>query len=280
MIKNTQSNPLDRRTIRSFKENLLRHGYSANSVDTYVYSVELFQKLCGSLSKDAIQRFKERLMETGKPATINVRIAGINKFLQFIGRSEWKTTPVRIQNRTFIENVISEADYESLKACLLRDGNLRGYYIIWTLAATGARISEFLQMKAEHVYRGYFDMYGKGGKMRRIYFPTRLRESFADWLREQNIVGPIWTSTKKDGVLTANGVGTILRSFGRRYSIDVKVCHPHSFRHFYAKQFLKRSQDITLLADLMGHESLDTTRIYLRRTADEQREEVNRIVVW
>ena len=72
----------------------------------------------------------------------------------------------------------------------------------------------------------------------------------------------------------------MLKKMADKYGIDRSVMHPHGFRHFYAKQFLKRSQDIVFLADLMGHDSLDTTRIYLRKTAAEQAEEVDRIITW
>ena len=80
--------------------------------------------------------------------------------------------------------------------------------------------------------------------------------------------------------ITARGIGYQLKVFAKGYGIDTKVVYPHSFRHRFAKNFLAKFNDIALLADLMGHESIETTRIYLRRTATEQRELIDRIVTW
>ena len=116
--------------------------------------------------------------------------------------------------------------------------------------------------------------------MRRVYFPKTLRVEFQQYLRDEKIeTGPIWMN-RYGNVLTSRGVATMLKNMADKYGIDRAVMHPHGFRHFYAKQFLKRSQDIVFLADLMGHDSLDTTRIYLRKTAAEQAEEVDRIITW
>ena len=80
--------------------------------------------------------------------------------------------------------------------------------------------------------------------------------------------------------ITTRGISQQLKNFAVKYGIDPKVVYPHSFRHRFAKNFLEKLNDIALLADLMGHESIETTRIYLRKTASEQQEIVNRIVTW
>lgn len=282
MIKNTHK---DNPAVADFGKRLAKLGYSKDTVDGYTYSVGLLFSVVGvDLSQAKIVEFKEWLVaQSLKPAAVNSRLSGVNKYLEFIGKPGWKVKQVKLQQKSFVENVISETDYESLKRCLRRDGNKRGYFLVWTLAATGARISEFLQMKAEHVFKGFFDMYGKGGKMRRVYFPKKLRTALQKYLREEKIeTGPIWTNrtTTPGAVLTSRGVAGILKKMADKYGIDRTVMHPHGFRHFYAKQFLKRSQDIVFLADLMGHDSLDTTRIYLRKTAAEQAAEVDRIITW
>lgn len=280
MIKNKHKNTP---AVVDFGKRLAKLGFSKDTIDAYTYSVgSLFSVVGLDLSAHKIVKFKEWLIEQGlKPAAINARLSGINKYLELIGKPGWKCKQVKLQQKSFVENVISETDYESLKRCLRRDGNKRGYFIVWTLAATGARISEFLQMKAEHVFKGYFDMYGKGGKMRRVYFPKKLRTALQKYLREEKVeAGPIWVNRINGDVLTSRGVAGLLKYMAKKYGIDPAVMHPHGFRHFYAKQFLKRSQDIVFLADLMGHDSLDTTRIYLRKTAAEQAEEVDRIITW
>ena len=82
---------------------------------------------------------------------------------------------VKVQQKNFLENVISDADYKFLKTKLKTDGYDEWYFIVWFMAATGARVSELLHIKAEHVQVGYLDLYSKGGKIRRLYIPKTLR---------------------------------------------------------------------------------------------------------
>ena len=85
---------------------------------------------------------------------------------------------------------------------------------------------------------------------------------------------------KNDNAITSRGISVGLKRAALRYGVDQDVVYPHSFRHLFAKNFINRNPDISLLADLMGHESIETTRIYLRRTADEQRAAVDEAVNW
>ena len=94
---------------------------------------------------------------------------------------------LKIQNKTFLENVISDADYRFLKNKLKKDGRTNWYFVVRFLAVTGARISELLQIKVDHVEKGYLDIYGKGGKVRRIYIPKKLKDETIDWLKEINL---------------------------------------------------------------------------------------------
>ncbi len=80
--------------------------------------------------------------------------------------------------------------------------------------------------------------------------------------------------------ITPRGIAQQLKNYANKYGLDTKIVYPHSFRHMYAKRFLEKFNDISLLADLMGHESIETTRIYLRRTSTEQQNIVNKIVTW
>lgn len=149
------------------------------------------------------------------------------------------------------------------------------------LCATGARISELIKIKVEHVSVGYIDLYTKGGKIRRIYIPLALRKETLIWIKEtlQIETGYIFLNRFGDRI-TTRGISQQLKNFAIKFGIDPKVVYPHSFRHRFAKNFLDKYNDIALLADLMGHESIETTRIYLRKTASEQQEIVDKIVTW
>ena len=148
------------------------------------------------------------------------------------------------------------------------------------LAATGARISELVQLKAEHVALGYYDIYTKGGKIRRLFIPKKLREEATDWLKSENRESGYLFLNRFGEKITTRGISQQLKTYARKYGLNEKVIYPHSFRHRFAKNFLEKFNDISLLADLMGHESIETTRIYLRRTSAEQQDIVDRIITW
>ncbi|GHU60666.1 hypothetical protein AGMMS49975_29730 [Clostridia bacterium] len=96
-----------------------------------------------------------------------------------------KLSGVSIQGKSFLQNVISTADYMFLKNSLLEDGDMNGYFTIWLLGATGTRVSEIVRLKVEHVQSGIFEVYGKGNKMRNIYIPKALKYALLKWLWEQ-----------------------------------------------------------------------------------------------
>ena len=123
-------------------------------------------------------------------------------------------------------------------------------------------------------------MYSKGGKMRRQYIPKNLQQEALEWLGVDGISSGYIFLNRFGKRITTRGIATQLKQYGVKYGLPKEVFYPHSFRHRFAKNFLERFNDIALLADLMGHESIETTRIYLRRTASEQRYIVDKVVNW
>lgn len=148
------------------------------------------------------------------------------------------------------------------------------------LAATGARVSELVQLKAEHVALGYYDIYTKGGKIRRLFIPKKLRLEAMDWLNSENRATGYLFLNRFGERITPRGISQQLKHYAKKYGLNEKVIYPHSFRHRFAKNFLEKFNDLSLLADLMGHESIETTRIYLRRTSAEQQDIVDRVITW
>lgn len=263
-----------------FAAHLERKGMAGNSVRAYLTAVRQFQEGFGEPECRNLQAWKGWLLERYAPRTVNLRIRAINCWLEFSGLPERKLSFLRVQQKPFLEHVISEADYSYLKSCLLRDGEQFWYFAVRFMAATGARVSELTQIKGEHVQRGYLDLCAKGGKLRRIWFPKALREEALSWLRETGRESGFLFLSSRGTRITARAIGAHLKVLAERYGIDPAVMYPHSFRHRFAKSFLERCGDIALLADLMGHESIETTRIYLRRTATEQRLLVDAVVDW
>ena len=266
--------------VTKFKAFLSKSDLAKNTVTSYVWTVNHFLTTYGEVTKKNLLAYKGYLVANFKPQTVNLRLQGINKYLEFSKLDKWKLKFVKVQQKNFLENVISNADYKFLKRKLKEEGQTEWYFVVWFMAATGARVSELLQIKAEHVQMGYLDIYSKGGKLRRLYIPKNLRIEASNWIANRNLKSGYLFLNKYGERITTRGISHQLKHFAQKYGIDKKVVYPHSFRHRFAKNFLDRYNDIALLADLMGHESIETTRIYLRKTASEQQQIVDRIVNW
>ena len=266
--------------VTKFESFLQRSDLSKNTVSSYVWTVRYFEKTYGEFNKKNLLAYKGYLVEHFKPKTVNLRLQAVNKYLEFTHHDKMKMRFVKVQQKNFLENVISNADYKFLKSSLLKDGEKDWYFVVWFMAATGARVSELLQIKAEHVQAGHIDLYTKGGKVRRIYIPRTLQKKALLWLSERQISSGYIFLNRFGKRITTRGIAMQLKHFADKYGLRREVVYPHSFRHRFAKNFLEKYNDIALLADLMGHESIETTRIYLRRTASEQQEIVDKIITW
>ena len=264
--------------IDKFKEYLVQGNMAKNTIDAYVYAVNAFFAQHNVMNKKNLLAHKSYLIDTFKPKTVNLRIQALNKYLDFVGKKRLRLKSVKVQQRSFLENVISNADYVFLKNKLKKEENQEWYFVVRFLAATGARVSELIQIKAEHVFAGYFDIYTKGGKVRRLYIPKKLRDEAVIWLNATSRTSGYLFLNRFGERITTRGISQQLKKYALKYGLNPKVVYPHSFRHRYAKNFLEKFNDIALLADLMGHESIETTRIYLRRTASEQQAIVDRII--
>ena len=266
--------------IVEFERHLRGTNLAENTVKSYLFAVRQFYERYDSVTKRSLKEHKAWLIEQYKPKTVNLRIRAINCYLESMGKNSWALSSVKVQQKAFLENVISEADYTYFKNCLKRDDNLLWYFVIRFLAATGARVSELVQIKVEHIKLGHLDLYSKGGKLRRIYIPKTLQEEALAWLNEIHRDSGFIFLNRFGERITTRGISGQLKKLAIKYGIDPAVVYPHSFRHRFAKSFLDRCSDIAFLADLMGHESIETTRIYLRKTATEQRTLVDNIVDW
>lgn len=259
---------------------LQKDGLSENTILSYLKTIRQYKNLFGPFELRNIYSFKGYLLENYKVKTVNLRIQALNKYLEFIGKEDLKLKFVKIQQKNFLENVISDADYRYLINCLKKDKLISWYFIVRFLCATGARISELIQIKVEDVQLGYVDIYGKGGKQRRLYIPKKLCKEALKWFEKEKRDSGFIFNNRYGEQISTRGIANQLKIFANKYKINPKVVYPHSFRHRFAKNFLERFNDLALLADLMGHESIETTRIYLRRTSLEQQQIVDRVVTW
>ncbi len=264
----------------NFLQELKNDGLSKNTIAAYTITLKQFFLIFDDINEINLLAYKGYLIENYKSKSINLKIQAINRYLEYINLSSLKLKFVKIQKKNFLENVISYCDYLFFLNCLKKDENMMWYFIVRFLGATGARVSELIKFKVEHVNIGYVDMYSKGGKIRRIYIPKNLRNDAIIWLSTINKTSGYLFVNKNGNQITTRGLAHQLKEYGKKYNLDTNKIYPHSFRHMYAKRFLEHNKDIALLADLMGHESIETTRIYLRRTSEEQQKIVDEIVIW
>ena len=276
-----------RKDLEYFHEYMVKRGAAANTISSYMTSARHFHRLWGQMTMDHLLVYKEWLLANYRPSTVNSRIYGINQYAAALAdrdsaapRPPLHLSSIRQQQKPFLDNVISRRDYERLKRRLKKDGNLFWYFTVRMLGATGARVSELIQIKAEHIRIGYMDLCSKGGKVRRIYFPERLCMELSAWLLQRGVETGFIFTNRQGQPMTPRGISIHLKKLAVQYHIPPSTVYPHSFRHRFAKNFLSKCNDISLLADLMGHDSIETTRIYLTRSSAEQRELIDRIVIW
>lgn len=266
--------------MKNFETFLLKQNLTENTIKSYKDSVNLYFKDFNEINKQNLLAFKSLLVDKYKGKTVNLRIQGINKYLEFINKEKLKLKYIKVQQYYFLENVISDADYEFFKNKLLKDKNYEWYFIVRFLGATGARVSELIQFKYENLIKGYIDLYTKSGKIRRIFIAKRLKEKAINYYNTINRKEGYLFLNKDKKQITTRGLAHQLKVLAKKYNMNLKVIYPHSFRHRFAKNFLDKTKDLALLADLMGHESIETTRIYLRKTSEEQQEIVDKIINW
>ena len=263
-----------------FRDYLTSKNMSANTICVYCYAVRQFFEIHKELTIATLQLYKVFLLEHYKPQTVNLRIRALNCYMEYLNHKDSKMTMIKIQQKMYLDRIISQADYEYLKRRLWEDGEFSYYFVIRYMAATGVRISELVKFEVADVKSGFKDLYSKGNKMRRIYIPTVLKQKTEVWLEKNGRNKGALFLNRFGNPITASGIRGQLKTFALRYNLDPEVVYPHSFRHRYAKNFIENSGDIALLSDLLGHESIETTRIYLRRSSSEQYRIINKIVDW
>lgn len=260
--------------LDGFKKWLENKGRSDNCVDTYVRGVELFYRKYKVMNVVNLTEYEKEINSKFSPKTVNLRIAGMTSYFRYTGFTGYEFRRAKEQKRTFCNNAINEEQYNKL-IDWAKDNSIKAWLIAKVIAGTGVRVSELIGLKTKDLDRGYADIIGKGNKQRRIYFPNKLVEEIKDKCGKEYVV-----ENRYGAQMTTRGVSQLLKNAGEKAGIPKEVMHPHSFRHFFAKQFLKEKNDISLLGDLLGHSDISTTAIYTRLTSEEQKEQINKLVNW
>ncbi|MBQ7796386.1 MAG: tyrosine-type recombinase/integrase [Lachnospiraceae bacterium] len=275
--------------IEEFIHYLKRKNLAQNTISSYAYGPRLFFESYEEPTLENLRAFRELLIKEYLPASANQRIHSLNHFLLFLDErypevfpdiNHYRLNTVKLPRNSFQDLVISNADCRKLQRRLKRDGHDFWYFVVRFLVTTGVRVSELTQIKVEHLTCGYLDLYSKGGKIRRIYITDSLCEEALVWCKNRKRTSGFLFSSRNGRPVTARGIQYQLKHFAYQYGLNPDTVYPHSFRHRFAKNFLHRCGDIALLADLLGHESIETTRIYLTRSSKEQQLLLDEIVTW
>ena len=270
--------------IKNFTNWMRRNNYSDATMISYSKTIKEYQQKYKVLSKKALLAYRQYLIDNYSPASVNQKIYAINKYLEYAHKKSLKLKGVKVQNKPFLENVITDNDYRYFCKRLHADesmGARKVYFIVKFIACTGARPSELVRFRVDHIETGWMDLYSKGGKIRRIYIPKRLRNAALKWLEDERIESGTIFKNKNGQTITTRGINKLLKEYAGKYKgIPLETVYAYSFRHRYAINFIEKKGDLMLLADLMGHSSLEVTRRYTRMSSAEQYEAVCKIVTW
>ncbi len=266
--------------VSAWSEYLVGKELAQNTIDSYLYALREFSARHGDLTKATVVEYKRELLDEGKaPKTVNIRIGALNQYASWAG-IKCDVKPIRIQRAYSLDGIITVEQKNKLLDGLISDGDMQGWAMVSTLASTGVRVAELTQLKKPFVTQGW-QLISNKGKTRRVYCPKQLADSVLGYYA--TVAGEwLFFQRGSDGgrPITCRAVNQRLTRYAEKYGVPTNVCHAHSFRHLFGKEFAKRNGNLTLLADLMGHSSVATTQIYTRMSEREQRQALDEVVSW
>ncbi len=258
-------------SAKQFCQYLLSEEKSRATVEKYSREVErLSIFLQGSpVSKLKILEYREWIAKEYQAQTVNGKLSAVNAYLQFINRGDCKVKLLKIQRRAFLrENrELNSTEYRRLLEAAKKKGESRLYYMILTLCSTGIRISELQFVTVEALKAGVAQIRLKG-KSRTVVLPKQLSKRLREYTRSKGILhGPIFC-TRTGRPVDRSNVCHEMKRLCPEAKVDREKVFPHNLRHLFARSFYALEKDIAHLADILGHSSIETTRIY---TADSIR---------
>ncbi|MBR4178053.1 MAG: tyrosine-type recombinase/integrase [Bacilli bacterium] len=258
--------------------------YSDNTLKQYKTNVLKFIKWLKDdeiISKDTTINYKKYLYELEpRPSTrsINTWIVELNKYLKWLNLQELTIKKIKQQVKSSTEEVLSITDYKRLLRFSKSMGLIQLHYIMRTLAMTGIRISELKYFTVESLGSNYIVVFNKG-KERNIIVRQDLTRELRKYCKENKIKeGYIFKGKKNNSILCASTIWRQMKKVAGAARVNKKKVHAHSFRHLFAQVFLNEySNNITELADILGHNSLETTRLYTRTSNSQKKDKLEKL---
>ena len=254
---------------------------SQGTIDKYLRDIRHFSAWLGdrSVTKEAAAQWKEYLVERQyAPVTVNSMLSALNGFLRFMGWEECRVKFLRIQRRTFRDRSrdLNREEYQRLLDTAEARGQKRLALLMETICATGIRVSEVRYITVEAARRGRTDISLKG-KIRTILIPGRLARKLEKYAGKQKIASGEIFLTRSGRGLSRRQIWTEMKALCRAAGIEASKVFPHNLRHLFATTFYRSCRDIVKLADVLGHSSINTTRIYLIAPEDEHIRQLDRL---
>ena len=259
--------------VTSFGQYLRQEERSAGTIEKYLRDVRAFAAWLGStpLTKEAAALWKGGLLDQGcTPGTVNSKLAAINKFFSFAGWAEFRVKPLKIQRRLFRDDSreLTRAEYLRLLETARALGRERLALLMETICATGIRVSEVQNITVEAARRGKTEIALKG-KIRTILLPGKLCRKLLKYARKRQIASGKIFLTKGGRGMSRGQIWAEMKALCQKAGVAASKVFPHNLRHLFARTFYKAYRDVAKLADVLGHSSLETTRIYLISTGAE-----------
>ncbi len=267
--------------IREFHRHLLREERAENTVEKYIHGVKAFYRwLAGKeLSKESVTEWKAELCSRGYSATtVNSYLAALHSFLQFMDWMDCRVRYLKIQRKVFRDGKreLNKKEYEQLVLTAERKGDLRLALLLETICATGIRVSELRYITLEAAENGTAEIHLKG-KIRSILIPRKLSRKLSQYARQQKIASGELFITRSGKGMSRRQIWGEMKALCKAAGVEPEKVFPHNLRHLFARTFYKASRDLVRLADVLGHSSIETTRIYLISTGAEYARELDRL---
>lgn len=266
--------------ILSFKTYLIEEEKSENTIDKYIRDVTFFMIWLTSreVTKILALEYKKELCEKYAPASVNAAISSLNSFFEFAGWHDIRIKALKIQRQIFSnkDKELTKAEYERLLTAAKNKKNERLYLLMQTICSTGIRVSELKFVTCEAVKKGQAVISCKG-KMRTIFLPKELCRMLKEYIKEQGIKGGSVFVSRNGKPLDRSYIWKMLKNLCEAAGVSKDKVFPHNFRHLFARTYYSLQKDIVRLADILGHSSVETTRIYTIETGDICRRQIQKL---
>lgn len=267
--------------IREFSRYLREEERETATIDKYSRDVKDFFIWLKDreISRERMGEWRGYLLQAGrKPVTINGKLSALNKFLSFLGRNDCRIKYLKIQRRLFrsTEKQLSKQEYIRLMETAHSLGRERLALLMETICATGIRVSEVKYITAEAIRAGRTEIALKG-KIRTILLPGKLCRKLKKYAGKRKIVSGEVFLTRNGKGMSRRQIWAEMKSLCEKAGVAPSKVFPHNLRHLFAQTFYRVCRDVAKLADVLGHSSIETTRLYLISTEAEHVRQMERM---